>query len=155
MTQRTERVGDLIRAELADLMLRQMRDPRVEVARDFSHATVRVSVLGTEDERTAAVAALEKAKGFLRRELSRRISLRTTPELHFLLDRGAEHSVRIAEILDRVQAPAEPTATTAAVGGDRPDAQGHLLGTCEIVARQAEGAEQPINVQPTRIGVVE
>ena len=130
MTQRTERVGDLIRAELADLMLRQMRDPRValatvssvEVARDFSHATVKVSVLGTEAERTAAVAALEKAKGFLRRELSRRISLRTTPELHFSLDRGAEHSQRIAELLERAQAPAGPTSAAAPATTETPDA---------------------------------
>ncbi len=121
MTQRTERVGDLIRTELADLLLREVRDPRValasvssvDVARDFSHATVRVSVLGTEAERLEAISALERAKGFLRRELSRRISLRTTPELHFSLDRGAEHIQRITEILERERAPAETTDPSA------------------------------------------
>jgi ribosome-binding factor A len=125
MTQRTERVGDLIRAELADLLLREVRDPRVglatvssvEVARDFSHATVKVSVLGTEAERAAAIAALERAKGFLRRELSRRISLRTTPELHFSLDRGAEHSQRISELLERAQTGDVPAG---AAPGDVP-----------------------------------
>lgn len=118
MTQRTERVGDLIRAELADLLLREMRDPRValatissvDVARDFSHATIKVSALGSDAERTAAVAALEKAKGFLRRELSRRLTLRTTPELHFSLDRGAEHSQRISELLESAGVPANATA---------------------------------------------
>ena len=108
MTQRSERVGDLLRSELAELLRREMRDPRValasissvEVARDFSHATVRVSALGTEAERLAAVAALERAKGFLRSELARRISLRTTPALHFVLDRGAERSLEIEAILD-------------------------------------------------------
>lgn len=113
MTQRTERVGDLLRSELADLLRREIRDPRVglasissvEVARDFSHAKVRVSVLGTEAERLAAVAALDGAKGFLRRELSRRVSLRTTPELHFELDRGAERSQQMATILEGLRPP--------------------------------------------------
>ena len=108
MTQRTERVGDLLRSELSELLRREMRDPRValasvsavEVARDFSHATVRVSVLGAEAERLAAIAALDKAKGFLRSELARRISLRTTPSLHFVLDRGPERSLEIEAILD-------------------------------------------------------
>jgi hypothetical protein len=70
MTQRTERVGDLIRTELAELIQREVRDPRVglatvssvDVARDFSHATVKVSVLGTETERLESVAALEPAQ---------------------------------------------------------------------------------------------
>ena len=112
MSQRTERVGDLIRSELSELLRREMRDPRVglasvssvEVARDFSHAKVSVSVLGSEPERLAAIAALERAKGFLRRELSRRLTLRTTPELHFSLDRGPEQIERITQILEREQA---------------------------------------------------
>lgn len=107
MSQRTQRIGDQIRAELAELMLRELRDPRVklatisrvEVSPDLSHAIVRVSVLGDEAQRTAAVAGLEHARGFLRRELARRLSLRLTPELRFLLDRGAEHSQRIDELL--------------------------------------------------------
>lgn len=110
MTQRTERIGDLIRRELAELLRREMRDPRValaaisavEVARDLGHANVRVSVVGTDAEREAAVAALDHARGFLRRELAARLSLRATPELHFSLDRGAEHSQRIADLLDRL-----------------------------------------------------
>ena len=114
MTQRTERVGDLIRAELAELLLRHVRDPRVrmatvssvDVARDFSHATVKVSALGTEEERLETIAGLEGAKGFLRRELSRRLTLRTTPELHFVLDRGAEQIQRITELLAGAATPA-------------------------------------------------
>jgi ribosome-binding factor A len=107
MSQRTQRIGDQIRAELAELLLRELRDPRVklatisrvEVSPDLSHAVVHVSVLGDESQRTAAVAGLEHARGFLRRELAHRLSLRTTPDLRFLLDRGAEHSQRIDELL--------------------------------------------------------
>ncbi len=112
MTQRTSRVGDLLRTGLNELVRRQVRDPRVglanvtrvEVAKDLSHAEVFVSVLGSEEQRLAAVGALEHARGFLRRELAHRLSLRVTPELAFVLDRGAEHSERITAILDALRA---------------------------------------------------
>jgi ribosome-binding factor A len=108
MSQRTQRIGDLIRRELAELVRREMRDPRVvqatitraEVSADLGHANVRVSVVGSDAERAAAVEALDGARGFLRRELAARLSLRVTPELHFFLDRGAEHSQRISDLLD-------------------------------------------------------
>jgi ribosome-binding factor A len=108
MSQRTHRIGDQLRAELAELLLREVRDPRVrlatvshvEVSADLGYALVRVSVLGDEPQRLAAIEGLDRAKGFLRRELARRLSLRATPELRFVLDRGAEHSQRINEILD-------------------------------------------------------
>jgi ribosome-binding factor A len=108
MSQRTERIGDLIRAELADLIRRELRDPRValasvnrvEVSGDLGFATVLVSALGTDEQRRAAVEGLARARGFLRRELAHRLSLRTTPELRFELDRGAEHSQRISDLLD-------------------------------------------------------
>ncbi|HLF56115.1 MAG TPA: 30S ribosome-binding factor RbfA [Thermoanaerobaculia bacterium] len=107
MSQRKQRVGDLIRSELSELFQRELRDPRVRLATvtratvsgDLRHADVHVSVLGSEEERTAALAALVHARGFLRRELAHRLSLRVTPELKFHLDRGAEHSQRIEELL--------------------------------------------------------
>jgi len=110
MTQRTDRIADLLRAELSQLILREMRDPRVElttisrveVSADLGHAQIHVSVLGPDDRREAAVAALEGAQGFLRRELARRLSLRITPHLKFHLDRGAEHSLKISKLLDEV-----------------------------------------------------
>jgi ribosome-binding factor A len=108
MSQRTERLGDLIRTELASLLLRELRDPRVKLATvtsvrvspDLRHADVRISALGSEPERAATIAALIHARGFLRRELAQRLSLRVTPELKFHLDRGAEHSQRINELLE-------------------------------------------------------
>jgi ribosome-binding factor A len=119
MSQRTERVGDLIRAELAELVQHEMRDPRValvtvttvEVSADLRYASVGVSALGDDARRDAAVAALDSARGFLRRELARRLSLRVVPELRFHLDRGAEHSRRISDLLDSLH-----------TGGPRDDA---------------------------------
>jgi ribosome-binding factor A len=108
MSRRTDRVGDLIRAELSDLLLREVSDPRirmvtvteVEVTADLSNAKVAVSMYGTEEEREECLAGLRRAAGFLRGQLGRRLTLRRTPELSFRLDRGAEHSARIAEILE-------------------------------------------------------
>lgn len=108
MTRRTDRMSDLVRAELSDLILREMKDPRiklvslteVDVTSDLRRAVVRVSALGDEAQREAAVEALRHAKGFLRTELSHRLRTRVTPELVFELDRGAEHSQKISDILE-------------------------------------------------------
>ncbi len=110
MSQRTDRVGDLLRAELATIIQREMRDPRVglttvsgvTVSRDLGHAEVRISVLGTDENRQESLEALDRAKGFIRSALARRVRLRVVPELVFKLDRGAEHSQRISEILEEL-----------------------------------------------------
>ena len=112
MSRRTQRVADVLRGELSDLLLRQVHDPRiklvsvtdVDVSPDLRRALVKVSVLGTDEERTGTVEALQHARGFLRRELAHRLRLRVTPELVFELDRGAEHSQKIAELLESLHA---------------------------------------------------
>lgn len=108
MSRRTDRVSDLLRAELSDLLLRDVHDPRVklasvtevEVTTDLKRAIVRVSVLGDDAQRQGTIEGLRHARGFLRTELARRLRLRATPELNFELDRGAEHSQRISDILE-------------------------------------------------------
>lgn len=108
MTRRTERFSDLLRAELSELILREMKDPRVklvsltgvDVTSDLRRAVVRVSVLGEEPHRQEAVEALRHARGFLRTELAQRLRTRVTPELVFELDRGAEHSQKISDLLE-------------------------------------------------------
>ncbi len=113
MSRRTHRVADLLRAELSDLLLRSVHDPRIrlvsvtglEVSPDLRHAVVKVSVLGSDEEREATVEALRHARGFLRSELAHRLrTMRVTPELVFELDRGAEHSQRIADLLESLNA---------------------------------------------------
>lgn len=110
MSRRTERIDDLIRAELSDLILRELRDPRVslatvtrvEITGDLRHARVSISALGDEEKRAAAVAALEGARGLLRSRLAPRLKLRVVPELHFQLDRGAEYSQQISKLLEEL-----------------------------------------------------
>jgi ribosome-binding factor A len=108
MSRRTDRLSDLLRAELSELILREIKDPRiklvsltgVEVTSDLRRAIVRVSVLGEESQREEAVEALRHARGFLRTELAHRLRTRVTPELIFELDRGAEHSQKISDLLE-------------------------------------------------------
>ncbi|HTQ79948.1 MAG TPA: 30S ribosome-binding factor RbfA [Thermoanaerobaculia bacterium] len=108
MSRRTDRMADLLRAELSDLLLKSVHDPRIklvsvigiDVSPDLRRAVVKVSALGEEAERLATVAALRHAKGFLRSELAHRLRTRVTPELVFELDRGAEHSQKISDLLE-------------------------------------------------------
>jgi len=113
---RTLRVGEHIQRELAQLIQQEIKDPRVvgmvtvadvEVSTDLAHAQVYVTVLGdraSDDDHSqaeAAVAALNHAAGFLRHELARRLTLRTTPALRFILDRTTEKANRLAALLER------------------------------------------------------
>lgn len=108
MSRRADRVGDLVRAELSDLLTRDVSDPRVrgavassvDLSPDLKHAVVLVSVLGGEAERKEAVQALRGAAGYLRTRLAQRLRLRNVPDLDFRLDRGAEHSQRISDLLE-------------------------------------------------------
>ncbi len=93
---RTQRVGDYLQRELASLIQREIRDPRVgmvsitgvDVSRDLGHARVYVTVLGKNSSEDAeeSVAALNKAAGFLRSQVSRDSSLRSVPQLRFYFD---------------------------------------------------------------------
>lgn len=108
MSRRTDRVSDVLRAELSDLLLREVHDPRVKLASitevdvttDLRRAVVKVSVLGDDQQRQEAIEGLRHARGFLRTELSHRLRTRVTPELVFELDRGAEHSQKISDLLE-------------------------------------------------------
>ncbi len=117
MTRRTEQVGDLIKEELSQLLEREVKDPQVgfvtltgvEVSADLRNARVYFSVLGDEPAVAASLAALERAKGFLRRELSHRLTIRYVPELQFVLDRSIERGQHIADLLRQVREEEGPS----------------------------------------------
>lgn len=106
-SHRPERVAELIRQAVAEFLTSDVRDPRigfvtvtrVQVTADLSHATIDVSVMAPEEEKARSLEGLTSAARYLRTELSRQLRLRTSPELHFRLDRGLEHAQRIDRVL--------------------------------------------------------
>ncbi|MBI1798860.1 MAG: 30S ribosome-binding factor RbfA [Candidatus Eisenbacteria bacterium] len=112
MSNRPERVAHLMRREVAEILQRKLRDPRVtamvsvtdvEVTHDLSMARVFVSILpgGTEGERT--LDALQSAAGFVRHELAPRLGLREVPQLRFVLDTSIDRGARVDELLRRLE----------------------------------------------------
>jgi len=111
MTTRQKKVGELLRTEISDIIQREIKDPRlgfvtvteVDVTPDMRIARVFVSVMGEHDEQDAALAVLNKARGFVRLEIGKRITMRITPEIEFRLDRSIEHGARIFELLQQIK----------------------------------------------------
>jgi len=107
---RSQRLAALIQETLAAALVTELKDPRVgfatitgvDVSPDGTHATVRVSVLGSDEDRTQAHEGLASARGFLRSHLAHSLPLRVAPELHFVMDRGLERARRIDALLDQL-----------------------------------------------------
>lgn len=115
MSRRTERINEVIREEISDLLLREVKDPRlsqgglvsiteVTVTPDLRHATVHVSHLGSDEERKDVLAGLTKAAPFMHRELTRRLDLRHVPDLVFKFDPSIERGARLATLIYEVKA---------------------------------------------------
>jgi ribosome-binding factor A len=109
--KRADRVADLIRVELADIILKNIRDPRigaltitgVKVSDDLRVAKIFFVEMGKDGLEADTKEALGKAKGFLRRELGKRLKLRCVPELIFLLDESFAYGSRIDRILEEIR----------------------------------------------------
>lgn len=104
---RVERLREQIRDEIAAILQREVKDPRVgfasvtqvELSRDLRHATVFVSVLGTQEEKALTMATLERAAGFIRTALAHRLRLKHNPDLTFRLDSSIEGGGRVMRLL--------------------------------------------------------
>jgi ribosome-binding factor A len=118
MSQRTERVDELLRQEIGGIMTREVADPRVgfatitqvETTRDLRHAKVWVSVIGQPAERDATMAALRHAVPFIRHELGRTLRIKRIPDLHLQLDDTAERGTRLLHLLSDIEAGITPDA---------------------------------------------
>jgi ribosome-binding factor A len=106
---RTRRVAEQIQRELAELIRREVRDPRlgmvtvtaVEVSRDMSHAKVFVTVLGKDEtESQVSINILTKLAGYLRHELGQSMRMRMIPELRFVYDSSIEHGQSLSALID-------------------------------------------------------
>ncbi|MDD2497082.1 MAG: 30S ribosome-binding factor RbfA [Desulfitobacteriaceae bacterium] len=102
------RLGEEFKKEISTIIKDEVKDPRVgfvsvvdvQVSSDLRHAKVFVSVLGNETEVKETMAALNKATGFIRREVAQRIQLRYTPEIVFVYDDSIIHGARISKLLN-------------------------------------------------------
>ena len=109
--KRTERVRDQIRMEIADILMRRVKDPRVgfvtvtavDVTADLKQAWVYVTVLQQGAQETQTLEALSRAEGFIRGELSRRLKLRYVPDLKFVKDTSIDRVTRVLNLLDEVR----------------------------------------------------
>ena len=116
---RSRRVGEQMQRLLGEVLLRDVKDPRVEgvsitaveVSRDLSHATVWYSLLDPAADPAPAGEALGRAAGLIRGKLGRAMYIRHVPALHFRHDESVARGARLSELIDRA----------VAADKDRPD----------------------------------
>jgi ribosome-binding factor A len=108
--KRSEKVADLIQREVSQMLVKSIKDPRigfvtitkVTVSQDFRLAKVYFSVAGTLEERERSMKGLDSAKGYVRKELGRRIRLRYTPEIMFQFDPSIEYAIQMEELIQSI-----------------------------------------------------
>jgi len=108
--RRAQKAAEAIREVVSMAILAELKDPRirdvtvtyVEVSSDLRHAKVHVSVMGDETHQNLSLRGLQSAAGFLQSKVSKRVDLRYTPRLNFVLDQGVKRSIEISRILDEV-----------------------------------------------------
>ena len=100
-----------VQRELRDIIRSGIKDPRihpmtrvvaVEVTPDLKYCKAYISVLGDEEAAKATVEGLRSASSYVRRELARRVNLRNTPEIKFILDQSIEYGVNMSKLIDEV-----------------------------------------------------
>ena len=119
---RVEKVQELMKQEISQIILRELKDPRigfvtvtsVECTGDLREAKVFVSLMGSEKQVKDCWSGLNSSLGFIRREIGKRIRLRVTPELSFALDKSLDYSAHIQELLLKIKAEDEAKHSEAA-----------------------------------------
>jgi ribosome-binding factor A len=112
---RQQRTAEQIRMILSELFYRQLSDPRlqgltiteVDIDRELQHANIYINALGDESRQPEVMSTLNRAGGFLRRELSGRMRIRSVPELHFHWDPTLAHAESMEQLLDDLDIPPE------------------------------------------------
>lgn len=125
--KRSQRLGALFREEIADIVMRRVKDPRlgfvtitdVELTEDLKIAHVYVTILG-EADREATLSILNAARGLIRGELSKRVRVKFIPTLDFRVDRAVERGRRVDELLKEIEkgreAPGSPAGPSEEPG---------------------------------------
>ena len=121
---RSRKIAERIQVIVAETLERRVKDPRlgfvtvtdVKVTGDLQHATIFYTVFGSDEDREGTAAALESAKGVVRREVGRGIGIRLTPSLEFIADALPEGAAHMADLLAQTAARDAELAARAAVG---------------------------------------
>jgi ribosome-binding factor A len=108
---RQERVRELLRSVISEIIIREMKDPRLgfititdtEVSADLRHAKVFVSILGEQSQKDQGMKALRNAARFIRTEFAKRANMKVTPEIAILEDKATERGSRIFELLEKMK----------------------------------------------------
>ena len=110
-SKRINRISEEVKRTISDIVQNELKDPRipsitsishVEVTNDLSYANVYVYVLGNDFDRDEAIEGLNSAKGFIKKELSKKIKVRAMPELIFIKDDSTEKSLELDKLIDEV-----------------------------------------------------
>ena len=111
MSRRTEQIAEAIKEEVSKEIQQELKDPRlgfvtvtrVEVSPDLKYARIFFSVLGDDNAKAESLKVLKRASSYLRRELSHKLTIRYTPELHFVFDEAMEHGDKIQRLLMQLE----------------------------------------------------
>ncbi len=115
MSRRVARVADALQASIAELVQREIKDPRVgmvtitrvDVSPDLRNARVYFSRFGTDEDRQRSLQGLRSAAGFIRSQVARRLHLRVAPEIRFEVDENIEYAARMSRVLDAMETPGD------------------------------------------------
>lgn len=124
---RKDRVSEQIRREIAELIRSEVKDPRVgmvsvtdvEVTPDYAHAKIFFSTLSGSEAVAGVLEGLQKASGFLRRELGKRIRIHTTPQLHFVFDQSLERGADLTKLIQQAVAVSGGPEDSGETSGER------------------------------------
>lgn len=105
------RINMEVQRELSEIIRLEIKDPRihpmttvvdVSVTPDLKYCKAFISILGDEEAGKSTIEGLKSAEGYIRRELARRVNLRNTPEIKFILDQSIEYGVNMSRLIDEV-----------------------------------------------------
>ena len=100
-----------VQRELSEIIRTEIKDPRIhpmttvvsaQVTPDLKYCKAYISILGDEEAGKSTIEGLKSAEGYIRRELARRVNLRNTPEIKFILDQSIEYGVNMSKLIDEV-----------------------------------------------------
>ena len=124
--RRALKCAEAVREVVSMAILTELKDPRiqgvtvtyVEVSDDLRYAKVHVSIMGEEPQQRLSMKGLSSAAGFLQAKVAKRLELRYTPRLSFILDMGVKRSIEVARILREVLPPADSDPGLSVPGAD-------------------------------------